>query len=114
MSKDPAKDFGPIAADYALFEEYSTEAEQDSRAYLAPLRQSAPSTGAIRMLDFGCGSGTFTARLLKQVAWPPERLELTLLEPVDAQRRQAVSRVAGFTQRPVTELATLAVGLRET
>lgn len=113
MSKNPAKDFGPIAADYAFFEEHSTEGGQDSRAYLAPLRQSAPAAGTIRMLDFGCGSGTFTERLLKQVSWPPERLELTLLEPVEAARRQAVSRLAGFTQRPVTELATLPVGLSE-
>jgi len=111
MTKNPAKDFGPIAADYAFFEEHSTEAAQDSGAYLAQLRQSAPSAGPIRMLDFGCGSGTFTARLLKQVSWPPERLELSLLEPVEAARRQAVARVAGFTQRPVTELATLPVGL---
>jgi len=113
MSKNPAKDFGPIAADYAFFEEYSTEAAQDSAAYLALIRQSAPSPGPIRMLDFGCGSGIFTARLLKLVSWPPQRLELSLLEPVEAARRQAVSRVAGFTQSPVTELAMLPAGLSD-
>ena len=113
MSKDAAKDFGPIAADYAFFEEHSTEAAHDSAAYLAQIRQAVPTAGSIRMLDFGCGSGNFTARLLKQVSWPPEWLELSLLEPVEAARRQAVSRVAGFTQRPVTELATLPVDLSE-
>lgn len=33
MSKNPAKDFGPIADDYAFFETHATEAEQDVRAY---------------------------------------------------------------------------------
>jgi len=113
MSKDPAKDFGPIAADYAFFEEHSTEGEQDSRAYVALLGHTVPSDGPIRMLDFGCGSGTFTSRLLKLVSWPPQRLELSLLEPVESQRRLAVSRVAGSTQHPVMELATLPAGLRE-
>jgi len=113
MTKNPAKDFGPIAEDYVFFEEHSTEAEQDSRAYLTQLRQSLPTEGTIRMLDFGCGSGTFTARLLNQASWPPERLELTLIEPVEAARGQAASRLAGFSQRRVTALETLPVGLRE-
>jgi hypothetical protein len=30
MSKNPAKDFGPIADDYAFFETHATEAEQDA------------------------------------------------------------------------------------
>ena len=31
MSTNPAKDFGPIAEDYAFFEAHATEAEQDAR-----------------------------------------------------------------------------------
>jgi len=113
MTKNPAKDFGPIAEDYAFFEQHSSEAERDAQAYWNQLTRCVPSTGAIRMLDFGCGSGTFTERLLNRISWPPERLELTLLEPVEAARRQAVSRLAGFAQRPARELRTLPADLAE-
>ena len=63
------------------------------------------------MLDFGCGSGTFTARFLDEAGWPPERLRLTLVEPVEAARRQAVARLAGFTEAPAADSAALPAGL---
>jgi hypothetical protein len=31
MTKSPAKDFGPIADDYAFFETHATEAERDAQ-----------------------------------------------------------------------------------
>ena len=111
MSKNPEKDFGPIADDYAFFENHATEAEQDARAYLEHLGEIVPAEGALRMLDFGCGSGTFTARFLKTAGWPPERLRLTLVEPVESARRLAVTRLAGFTEAPAAESATLPAGL---
>jgi trans-aconitate 2-methyltransferase len=107
MSQHPEKDFGPIADDYAFFENHATEAEQDTRAYLERLREIVPAEGTLRMLDFGCGSGTFTARFLQQAGWPPGRLQLTLVEPVDSARRQAVARLAGFTETPAAASATL-------
>jgi hypothetical protein len=67
MSKNPEKDFGPIAADYAFFASQATEAEQDARAYVQQIGKFVPAKGMVRMLDFGCGSGTFTERLLKQI-----------------------------------------------
>ena len=70
MSKNPAKDFGPIADDYAFFESHATQAEQDSRAYMERLAGIVPAEGTIRLLDFGCGSGTFTACFLQQASWP--------------------------------------------
>jgi trans-aconitate 2-methyltransferase len=111
MSKNPEKDFGPIADDYAFFENHATEAEQDARAYVERLGSIVPTEGPLRMLDFGCGSGTFTARFLKRVGWSPERLRLTLVEPVASARRQAVERLAGFTAVPAAESATLPAGL---
>jgi trans-aconitate 2-methyltransferase len=63
------------------------------------------------MLDFGCGSGTFTARFLKEAGWPPERLRLTLVEPVESARRQAVARLAGFAKTRAEESATLPAGV---
>jgi trans-aconitate 2-methyltransferase len=107
MSKHPAKDFGPIADDYAFFETHATEAEHDARAYVARLAGIEPAGGTIRLLDFGCGSGTFTARFLQQAGWPRARLRLTLVEPVESARRQAVARLAGYTEHPVVDAATL-------
>src|SRR5262245_55459753 len=101
MSENPEKDFGPIADDYAFFEEHATEAKEDARAYVARLGPMAPVAGILRMLDFGCGSGAFTARFLEQAGWPPGRLRLTLVEPVEAARRQAVARLGRFTESPI-------------
>jgi SAM-dependent methyltransferase len=111
MSKNPAKNFGPIADDYAFFETHATEAENDSRAYVERLAGIVPATGPIRLLDFGCGSGTFTTRLLQQASWPRGRLQLTLVEPVESARRQAVARLSGYTEHPVIGSATLPSGM---
>ena len=107
MSKNPAKDFGPIADDYAFFEAHATEAEQDLRAFMERLAGMVPAGGVLRFLDYGCGSGSFTARLLQQAAWSPARLWLTLIEPVETQRRQAVARLAGYTEQPLVDAAAL-------
>jgi trans-aconitate 2-methyltransferase len=110
MSNNPTKDFGPIADDYAFFETHATEAEQDARAYGERLAGMVPAKGPIRFLDFGCGSGTFTLRFLHQAGWPPARLGLTLVEPVESARRQAVARLVGYTAHPVADSATLPSG----
>jgi SAM-dependent methyltransferase len=111
MSKNPGKDFGPIADDYAFFEQHATEAEQDARAYAERLASVVPADGPIRLLDFGCGTGTFTTRFLDQTGWPPARLRLTLVEPVESARRQAVVRLAGHTEHPVADSAALPEGV---
>lgn len=111
MNTNPAKDFGPIAEDYAFFETHATEAENDARAYVERLGRDFESGGSIRTLDSGCGSGSFTARFMKLVNWPPARLELTLVEPVDSARRQAVARLGAFTDAPIRDSAALPSGL---
>jgi trans-aconitate 2-methyltransferase len=110
MSTTPEKDFGPIAEDYAFFETQATEAQEDARAYLACLADIVPAEGTIRMLDFGCGSGTFTERFLRQAGWSPERLRLTLVEPVESARRQATKRLAGFSKSPIVDTTALSDG----
>jgi trans-aconitate 2-methyltransferase len=107
MSRNPAKDFGPIADDYAFFETHATETEQDARAYVERLAPLVPPEGTIRLLDFGCGSGTFTVRFLDQAGWPAARLLLTIVEPVEPARRQAAERLAGYTEQPVVDAAKL-------
>jgi len=110
MRKNPVKDFGPIADDYAFFERHATEAEEDARSYLERLRDIAPADGPIRMLDFGCGSGSFTARLLREAKWPAERLRLTLVEPAELARRQAVGQLAGYTSTPIADSSAVPAG----
>ncbi len=59
------------------------------------------------MLDFGCGSGSFTARFLERAGWPPERLKLTLVEPAESVRLHAVARLKDFTTTAISDSATL-------
>lgn len=107
MEKKADKDFGPIASDYVFFQSHATEAEHDSRAYAARLAQAVPAAGPIRMLDFGCGDGEFTSRLLSRVAWPVERFRLSLVEPVEAARLAAAERLARFTGGAVSAAPAL-------
>jgi SAM-dependent methyltransferase len=111
MSKNPAKDFGEIASEYSFFEQHATEAQEDARAYQAHVATVRPADGIVNMLDFGCGSGTFTARFLEHTDWPPEHLRLTLVEPAESVRRQAVTRLAPFTASPIVESSALPVTL---
>jgi trans-aconitate 2-methyltransferase len=113
MSRDPAKDFGPIADDYAFFETQSTEAAADSRAYGERLAGVVPAEGPIRVLDFGCGSGTFSLRFLHQAGWPSSRLRLTLVEPVESARRQAAARVATCSDHAVVDWPALPSGTKD-
>lgn len=109
MSKNPAKDFDEIANDYTFFEQHATEAQEDARAYQAHIATIKPADRIVNMLDFGCGSGTFTVRFLEHTGWPPERLRLTLIEPAESVRREAVARLTRFTASPLTESSALPV-----
>lgn len=111
MSKNPAKDFGEIASEYAFFEQHATEALEDARVYQAQIANIKPTDRIVNMLDFGCGSGTFTVRFLEHAGWRPEHLRLTLVEPAESVRRQAVDRLARVTASPLVELSALPINL---
>lgn len=111
MGTNAAKDFDTIADDYAFFERHATEAQEDARAYLSQVAGRDAAHGPIRMLDFGCGSGAFTMRFLDLVRWPPERLRLSLVDPAESVRRQAVARLAPFTVAPIADLNVLPANL---
>lgn len=110
MSENPAKDFGAIADDYSFFERHATEAREDVRAYAEEVRGVLPASGVVRMIDFGSGTGGFTARFLDELGWTPDRVMLTLVEPVDSVRRQAVTRLAGRAAGPLVDSKALPVG----
>jgi SAM-dependent methyltransferase len=101
MSETSRKHFGTIRDDYAFFLQYSTEAEADLRAYAPHLHGLCSADTPIRMLDFGCGDGGFTAAFLDQFRVSPRRLYLSLVEPDDVYRHQAIDRLQAFTPHPV-------------
>jgi trans-aconitate 2-methyltransferase len=104
---DPSKDFTPIQDDYEFFATHSTEPSSDLDAYFDRLRSHALPAGPVRMLDFGCGPGTFTARFLERLALGGDRLNLSLVEPSDAYRRKAVERLKSSTVHPLLAWAGL-------
>ncbi|SIN72042.1 trans-aconitate 2-methyltransferase [Singulisphaera sp. GP187] len=107
------KDFAPIQSDYEFFVTHATEAEADLAAYLDWLRECPLGAGPVRILDFGCGPGTFTEPFLDRAGWPAGQVELTLVEPVDDYRRAAIERLQGHVTSPVQAWAQLPEGLAD-
>ncbi len=99
-----AKDFGLIESDYEFFMAHATEAESDVAEYARELARFAEGRASIRLLDFGCGAGEFTQRLASTLNWPPQALEITLVEPVRHQREEAARRLAKFSRRAIESL----------
>lgn len=113
MDTNAAKDFDSIADDYVFFERHATEAQEDAGVYLRQVAGIATTSGAVRMLDFGCGSGAFTMRFLELTGWAPDRLQLTLVDPAVSVRRQALARLAPFTAAPIADSDGLPCDLGE-
>ena len=91
-----SKNFDPILADYAFFEEHSTEAEADLAAYTSKVEALRQREGDLHILDFGCGAGNFTTRFLHPLTGDANRLTLCLLEPGAGTRAQAVTKLQTF------------------
>src|SRR5581483_5383129 len=100
MPGQTTKDFGTIRDDYAFFEAQSTEGAGDLDGYARHFAD-LPSSGPLRVLDFGCGPGGFTAAFLTRLAAAPERLRLSLVEPADVYRQTATAALAPFTRHPI-------------
>jgi SAM-dependent methyltransferase len=101
------KDFAPIQGDYEFFVSHATEAEADLAAYMDWLREIGLGAGPVRLLDFGCGPGTFTEQFLGRAGWSAGRVELALVEPVNDYRRAALERLQGCAAAPVRAWAKL-------
>ena len=90
-------DYARIRGDFAFFLAHSTETEAQIaalRPHLARLAEPAQDARRARILDFGCGDGRFTQKLLDAVGLAPARLALSLVEPVDDLREEAAARLA--------------------
>lgn len=102
MVWDNRIDFGPIRSDYAFFIAHTTETVAQA-AHLVPqinwlFGRAAPQ----RFLDFGCGTGESTERLLRQSCYAnPKKPDLTiyLIEPVKVQLAESVERLAPFASK---------------
>lgn len=91
---DSSKSFASIHIhdDYAFFQEHSTEAEQDLRSHLAYLLPLVKSGKTVRLLDFGCGDGLFTARCGTEQSLPTRLSDiLPLAKPIDFSEKILIS-----------------------
>jgi len=100
-------DFGTVAADYEFFMSHSDETEQSLILLAETLQNFRHDRETVRMLDFGCGAGSFSNAVLSVLNWPQSQLELTLLEPVEHQRTQAVALLQSFSSLQVNSCSDL-------
>lgn len=92
------KSFAAIHDDYAFFEAHASEVEGTLAAWLPLVRNR---WSALHALDFGAGSGSFSSAFLQRAAFPPQSLELTLVEPDPGYRSQALQALQHFSDKPV-------------
>ncbi|MBX3435976.1 MAG: methyltransferase domain-containing protein [Planctomycetaceae bacterium] len=109
MSTAPitTKDFGPIRNDYEFFQNHSTEHAADLAAYRDELTALIENRERLRMLDFGCGDGRFTATCLEQWGVLRDRLKLALVEPQSDYRRAAIARLHSMSNHPLQSAPSL-------
>lgn len=98
MSSETLKSFAALHEDYAFFEAHATETRATIPIWL---RLLADRRAPLSALDFGAGSGSFTSAFLRAAAFDPEGLQLTLVEPDEGYRDQALAALAPFTSHPI-------------
>ena len=98
---NPNKSFQSIQDDYDFFEACVNEISRTISLWKPTLWELGRQHSSLRVLDFGCGSGSFTALALACLDREPEEIELTLLEPAGAALERALIR---FQERPLGAL----------
>jgi|YNPBryBLVA2012_1023415.scaffolds.fasta_scaffold05161_3 trans-aconitate 2-methyltransferase len=104
MTETTKKSFSKIRDDYAFFENHTTEFDQDLYHYQQTLAKFTPPAKPLKFLDFGCGTGVFTSRFIKlfHLFHPPvEELEITLIEPDESYRHNAVHLLSQYAHSPI-------------
>lgn len=99
MNEVPEVDYDKIRQDYAFFLSHSTETDAQIAALAPHLDWLSRCSAPARLLDFGCGTGEFLARLLEVGRIPAERLEIVIIEPRASLRYEAAERLSGFAGR---------------
>jgi SAM-dependent methyltransferase len=99
MPPSASVDYAEVRDDFEFFLAHSTETAAQI-AVLAPhMAWLAERSKPARMLDFGCGAGLFTERLLRALGPSPEHLVLALVEPVGKQLQEAEQRLGPLASR---------------
>ncbi len=88
-SEDPKVDYADVRDDFEFFLAHSTETDAQIKAMVPHLQWLSGRAEPPRFLDFGCGTGDFTAQLLGALEPPPDNLDLFLVEPVEEHRQRA-------------------------
>lgn len=102
MNDKSSKHFDSIHDAYDFFQNHSTEAKADIDAYTPHMIEvSKDFDGPVRLLDFGCGDGAVTARLLSKVNISPSQLRLSLVEPDATYLNGARKILSQFTEYPI-------------
>ena len=96
MSEPTLKSFAQLHDDYAFFEHHVSETEGTLSAWLPLVKERWPSP---RLLDFGAGSGSFSSAFLRQAQFPD--LHLTIVEPDDEFRSQALQTLKPYSDHPI-------------
>jgi SAM-dependent methyltransferase len=97
------KSFHGLEDDYAFFEASVTEREGTLRAWEPWLSKLRRRSGPLRILDFGCGTGSFTIDVLNLLGRRSEDLFLTFVEPDErsggaAQERFRIKDFGGLVR----------------
>jgi SAM-dependent methyltransferase len=101
MSRSASVDYAEVCGDFEFFLAHSTETAAQIAALAPHMAWLADQPKPARMLDFGCGAGVFTERLLRAVGPSPEHLVLVLIEPVGKQLEEAARRLGPLASRVV-------------
>lgn len=99
--------FDPIAAEYAFFEEHSSEAQETIKVLAPYLNNYFSTTSEIRLLDVGAGTGTFTAKLLESLDLRNKEFHITLVEPGVKSRQLAVARLQKYSSKKIEQYDVL-------
>jgi ubiquinone/menaquinone biosynthesis C-methylase UbiE len=97
--------YAEIRGDFEFFRAHSTETQ--IAAFGPHMAWPAERSKPVRVLDFGCGAGAFTERLLRAVGPSPEFLMLVLVESVNEQLEEAARTVAPLASRWLSQAQML-------
>lgn len=104
---DSEKVFDRIANEYEFFMDHSTESRCDLEIYQQTFQNHSFPDRSLRVLDYGCGAGRFTAKWIDRLPSKTTAVEISLLEPARQQLNEAAQRLASRSVTPVVTFGDL-------